>query len=98
MLIWNKIKPKCNFFRHILSTEMAPPRTEKKVPKKRTGDGQMGYLKTRRSRDKAFDKKKEEMKKMKNRLIYLTKKETTQMLSSKERKEKKLLEKTLGKS
>ena len=35
---------------------------------------------------------------MKNRLIYLTKKETTQMLSSKERKEKKLLEKTLGKS
>lgn len=35
---------------------------------------------------------------MKNCLIYLTKKETTQMLSSKERKEKKLLEKTLGKS
>ena len=68
------------------------------MPKKRTGDGQMGYLKTRRSRDKAFDKKKEEMKKMKNRLTYLTKKETTQMLSSKERKTKKLLEKTLGKS
>ena len=77
---------------------MAPPRTEKKEPKRRTGDGQMGYLKTRSSRDKAFDKKKEEMKKMKNRLIYLTKKETTQMLSSKERKAKKMLEKTLGKS
>ena len=77
---------------------MAPPSNEMKEPKKRTGDGQMGYLKTRRSRDKAFDKKKQEMKKMKNRLIYLTKKETTQMLSSKERKAKKLLEKSLGKS
>ena len=44
---------------------MAPPRTEKKEPKRRTGDGQMGYLKTRRSRDKAFDKKKQEIKKMK---------------------------------
>ena len=77
---------------------MAPPRTEKKEPKRRTGDGQMGYLKTRKSRDKAFDEKKQEMKKMKNQLIYLTKKEATQMLSSRERKTKSMLEKSLGKS
>ena len=75
---------------------MAPPRTEKKERKRRTGDGQMGYLKTRGFREKAFDAKKQEIKKKKDQLRYLTKKETTQMLTSKEKKAKKLLEQSLG--
>ena len=76
---------------------MAPPRTEKKEPKRRTGDGQMGYLKTRTSRENAFLAKKQEIKKIKDQLRYLAKKETTQMLSSKEKKTKEKLEKTLMK-
>ena len=77
---------------------MAPSKTVKKEPKRRTGEGQMGYLKTRGSRDKAFAGKKKEIKKMKDQLRYLLKKETTQMLSSKERKTKTKLEKSLGKN
>ena len=73
---------------------MVPPKkSEKKEPKKRTGDGQMGYLRTRSTRENAYDKKKREMK---DQLRYLMKKELAGMLSSKEKKIKKLLQKSLG--
>ena len=76
--------------------KMVPPKkSEKKEPKKRTGDGQMGYLRTRSTRENAYDKKKE-IKKMKDQLRYLMKKELAGMLSSKEKKIKKLLQKSLG--
>ena len=75
---------------------MVPPKkSEKKEPKKRTGDGQMGYLRTRSTRENAFDQKKKGIKKMKDQLRYLMKKEFG-MLSSKEKKIKKSLEKSLG--
>ena len=75
---------------------MVPPKkSEKKEPKKRTGDGQMGYLRTRSTRENALDKKKG-IKKMKDQLRYLMKKELAGMLSSKEKKIKKSLQKSLG--
>ena len=40
-----------------------PKKSEEKEPKKRTGDGQMGYLRTRSTRENAYDKKKREIKK-----------------------------------
>ena len=73
-----------------------PKKSEEKEPKKRTGDGQMGYLRTRSTRENAYDKKKREIKKMKDQLRYLMKKELAGMLSSKEKKIKKLLQKSLG--
>ena len=73
-----------------------PKKSEEKKPKKRTGDGQMGYLRTRSTRENAYDKKKKEIKKMKDQLRYLMKKELAGMLSSKEKKIKKSLEKSLG--
>ena len=43
---------------------MVPPKKrEEKEPKKRTEDGQMGYLRTRSTRENAYDKKKREIKK-----------------------------------
>ena len=46
---------------------MVPPKkNEEKEPKKRTEDGQMGYLRTRSTRENAYDKKKREIKKMKD--------------------------------
>ena len=46
---------------------MVPPKkSEEKEPKKRTEDGQMGYLRTRSTRENAYDKKKREIKKMKD--------------------------------
>ena len=78
---------------------MSPPFTDKKTEKKRrTGDGQMGYLRTRGSRERAFDEEKKELKKMKDQLRYLNKKENDKKLSSKEMKTKKMLEKSLSKS
>ena len=71
-------------------------KSEEKEPKKRTEDGQMGYLRTRSTRENAYDKKKREIKKMKDKLRYLMKKELAGMLSSKEKKIKKLLQKSLG--
>ena len=54
-------------FRVIL--KMVPPKkSEKKEPKKRTGDGQMGYLRTRSTRENAYDKKKREIEKWKTSL------------------------------
>ena len=48
---------------------MVPPKkSEEKEPKKRTEDGQMGYLRTRITRENAFDKKKREIKKWKTSL------------------------------
>ena len=77
--------------------KMVPPKkSEEKEPKKRTGDGQMGYLRTRSTRENAYDKKKREIKKMKGQLRYLMKKELAGRLSSKEKKIKKLLQKSLG--
>ena len=76
---------------------MVPPKKrEEKEPKKRTEDGQMGYLRTRSTRENAYDKKRKEIKKMKDQLRYLMKKELAGMLSSKEKKIKKLLQKSLG--
>ena len=77
--------------------KIVPPKnSEEKEPKKRTEDGQMGYLRTRSTRENAYDKKKREIKKMKDQLRYLMKKELAGMLSSKEKKIKKLLQKSLG--
>ena len=77
--------------------KMVPTKkSEEKEPKKRTEDGQMGYLRTRSTRENAYDKKKREIKKMKDKLRYLMKKELAGMLSSKEKKIKKLLQKSLG--
>ena len=46
---------------------MVPPKKrEEKEPKKRTEDGQMGYLRTRSTRENAYDKKKRDIKKMKD--------------------------------
>ena len=73
-----------------------PKKSEEKEPKKRTGDGQMGYLRTRSTRENAFDQKKKGIKKMKDQLRYLMKKELAGMLSSKEKKIKNLLQKSLG--
>ena len=73
-----------------------PKKSEEKELKKRTEDGQMGYLWTRSTRENAYDKKKREIKKMKDQLRYLMKKEFAGMLSSKEKKIKKLLQKSLG--
>ena len=73
-----------------------PKKSEEKEPKKMTGNGQMGYLRTRSTRENAYDKKKREIKKMKDQLRYLMKKELAGMLSSKEKKIKKSLEKSLG--
>ena len=76
---------------------MVPPKKdEEKEKKKRTGDGQMGRLRTRSTRENAYDKKKKEIKKMKDQLRYLMKKELAGMLSSKEKKIKKSLQKSLG--
>ena len=48
---------------------MVPPKkSEEKEPKKRTVDGQMGYLQTRSTRENAYDKKKREIKKWKTSL------------------------------
>ena len=64
------LQPYCNHyenttFRVIL--KMVPPKkSEEKEPKKRTEDGQMGYLRTRSTRENAYDKKKREIKKMKD--------------------------------
>ena len=47
--------------------KMVPPKkSEEKEPKKRTEDGQMGYLRTRSTRENAYDKNKREIKKMKD--------------------------------
>ena len=44
--------------------KMVPPKkSEEKEPKKRTEDGQMGYLQTRSTRENAYGKKKREIKK-----------------------------------
>ena len=44
--------------------KMVPPKkSDEKEPKKRTEDGQMGYLRTRSTRENAYDKKKREIKK-----------------------------------
>ena len=44
--------------------KMVPPKkSEEKEPKKRTEAGQMGYLRTRSTRENAYDKKKREIKK-----------------------------------
>ena len=64
------LQPYCNHyenttFRVIL--KMVPPKkSEEKEPKKRTEDGQMGYLRTRSTRENAYDKNKREIKKMKD--------------------------------
>ena len=77
--------------------KIVPPKnSEEEEPKKRTGDGQMGYLRTRSTRENVFDQKKKGIKKMKDQLRYLMKKELAGMLSSKEKKIKKSLEKSLG--
>ena len=55
--------------------------------KKRTGEAEMMFAKKKKSRDK----KKAEMKKLKDKLRYITAKEKTKMLTSKEKKLKKIL-------
>ena len=80
---------------------MAPKETKKPKQKKRSGDGEMQYLRKRRSREAANQKEKQIIKKKKDQLRYLrrkeagTKLEAGVMLTSKERKLKKKLEEEL---